>query len=147
MSFVTQKNLQTFIPKLDKIESSRLEFLSLILTKSPSLIESGDRVWIWLLQTIVSMYLKVGYRAMDHWWFLAYYDKLAHLFNYDDGQLEIWKIENKNSHLKVYRGSPRLAVILSKLILEKHFRDCTVAGWYHRRTHHLLSGYQQRHTS
>ena len=124
--FVTQENLQTFIPKLDKIESSRLrEFLSdfnEITIIGSSLRPDLDNDYS---KRLFHVFKKLDIEPWTTDDFLAYYDKLAHLFNYDDGQLEnLKKSKNKIKAISKFTGgSPRLAVILSKLILEKNILE------------------------
>ncbi len=124
--FVTQENLQAFIPKLDKIESSRLrEFLSdfdEVTIIGSSLRPDLDNDYS---KRLFQVFKKLDIEPWTADDFLTYYDKLAQLSNYDKEQLEnLKKSKNKIKAISQFTGgSPRLAVILSKLILEKNILD------------------------
>lgn len=124
--FVTQENLQAFIPKLDKIESSRLrEFLSdfdEVTIIGSSLRPDLDSDYS---KRLFQVFKKLDIEPWTADDFLTYYDKLAQRSNYDKEQLEnLKKSKNKIKAISQFTGgSPRLAVILSKLILEKNILD------------------------
>lgn len=124
--FVTQENLQAFIPKLDKIESSRLrEFLSdfdEVTIIGSSLRPDLDNDYS---KRLFQVFKKLDIEPWTADDFLTYYDKLAQRSNYDKEQLDnLKKSKNKIKAISQFTGgSPRLAVILSKLILEKNILD------------------------
>lgn len=124
--FVTVENLQSFIPELDEIESSRLrEFLSdfdEVTIIGSSLRPDLDNDYS---KRLFQVFKKLNVEPWTSDDFLAYYDKLARLYNYDIEQLHILKrSKNKIKAISLFTGgSPRLAVILSKLILEKNMLD------------------------
>lgn len=124
--FVTQENLQAFIPKLDKIESSRLrEFLSEfdeVTIIGSSLRPDLDNDYS---KRLFQVFKKLDIEPWTADDFLTYYDTLAQRSNYDKEQLDnLKKSKNKIKAISQFTGgSPRLAVILSKLILEKNFLD------------------------
>lgn len=124
--FVTQENLQVFIPGLDKLESSRLrEFLSdfdEVTIIGSSLRPDLDNDYS---KRLFQVFKKLDMEPWTEDDFLTYYDKLAQLSNYDKEQLEnLKKSKNKIKAISQFTGgSPRLAVILSKLILEKNILD------------------------
>ena len=124
--FVTQENLQFFIPKLDKIESARLrEFLSdfdEVTIIGSSLRPDLDNNYSKRLFQVFKKFELEPWTADD---FLIYYDKLAQHSQYDKEQLEnLKRSKNKiKAILQFTGGNPRLAVILSKLIFEKKILD------------------------
>ncbi|MFZ1789781.1 MAG: tetratricopeptide repeat protein [Saprospiraceae bacterium] len=124
--FVTQENLQSFIPKLDKIESSRLrEFLSdfdEVTIIGSSLRPDLDNDYS---KRLFQVFKKLDIEPWTAEDFLTYYDKLAQYSNNDKDQIEnLKRSKNKIKAISQFTGgSPRLAVILSKLILEKNILD------------------------
>lgn len=124
--FVTQENLQAFIPKLDKMESSRLrDFLSdfdEVTIIGSSLRPDLDNDYS---KRLFQVFKKLDIEPWTADDFITYYDKLAQRYNYDNAQLEnLKKSKNKIKAISLFTGgSPRLAVILSKLILEKNILD------------------------
>lgn len=126
--FVTQENLQSFIPKLDKIESSRLrEFLSSyekITLIGTSLRPDLDNDYS---KRLFQVFKKIELEPWSENDFLSYYDKLVAYKNYD--QLKIETIKKSKTKIRAISkftgGSPRLAVILNKLVLENDFLEPT----------------------
>jgi tetratricopeptide (TPR) repeat protein len=120
--FITQENLQVFIPKLDDIESSRLRtFLSdfdEITLIGSSLRPDLDNDYAKRLFQVFKKFYIEPWTGDD---FLLYYEKKALLSINNIAQLEqIKKSKNKIKAIaKFTGGSPRLAVILSNLILER----------------------------
>lgn len=124
--FITQENLQVFIPKLDKIESSRLrEFFSdfdEITLIGSSLRPDLDNDYA---KRLFQVFKKFDIEPWKPDEFLSYYEKIAKLSNNESEQLDLIK-KSKNKIKAISRftgGSPRLAVILSSLILDKNILD------------------------
>ncbi|HMS68105.1 MAG TPA: tetratricopeptide repeat protein, partial [Saprospiraceae bacterium] len=124
--FVTQENLQVFIPKLNDIESSRLRtFLSdfdEITLIGSSLRPDLDNDYS---KRLFQVFKKMDIEPWSSEDFLSYYKKKASLSHNNLAQFEqIKKSKNKIKAIaKFTGGSPRLAVILSNLILDKNILD------------------------
>ena len=124
--FITQENLQVFIPKLDTIESTRLrEFLSdfdEITIIGSSLRPDLDNDYS---KRLFQVYKKLDLEPWTSQDFLNYYEKIANRSDNKSDQLEkIKKSKNKIKAISKFTGgSPRLAVILSQLILDKNILE------------------------
>ena len=124
--FVTQENLQVFIPKLDKIESSRLRtFLSdfdEITLIGSSLRPDLDNDYS---KRLFQVFKKIDMEPWSSDDFISYYEKVAQQSQNGDTQLE--NIKRSRKKIKAISqftgGSPRLAVLLGKLILEKNILE------------------------
>jgi superkiller protein 3 len=124
--FVTQENLQVFIPKLDKIESSRLRtFLSdfdQITLIGSSLRPDLDNDYS---KRLFQVFKKIDIEPWSSDDFISYYEKVAQQSQNGDTQLEnIKRTRKKIKAISQFTGgSPRLAVLLGKLILEKNILE------------------------
>ena len=126
--FVTQENLQVFIPKLDNTESGRFrEFLSdfnEITLIGSSLRPDLDNDYA---KKLFQVFKKIDIEPWSEEDFLTYYEKKAVRAVDKKEKLEqLKKSRNKiRAIVKFTGGSPRLAVILSNLILDKNILDTT----------------------
>jgi tetratricopeptide (TPR) repeat protein len=126
--FVTQENLQVFIPKLDNIESGRFrEFLSDITEITligSSLRPDLDNDYT---KKLFQVFKKIDIEPWGEQDFLKYYERKALRSSLKKEKLEqLSKSKNKiRAIVKFTGGSPRLAVILSNLILDKNILDTT----------------------
>lgn len=126
--YVTQENLQVFIPKLDSTESGRFrEFLSdfnEITLIGSSLRPDLDNDYA---KKLFQVFKKIDIEPWSDESFLEYYEKKALLAVDKKEKLEqLKKSKNKiKAIVKFTGGSPRLAVILSNLILDKNILDTT----------------------
>jgi tetratricopeptide (TPR) repeat protein len=126
--FVTQENLQVFIPKLDNIESGRFraflaDFNEITLIGS-SLRPGLDNDYA---KKLFQVFKKIDIEPWSEESFLKYYERKALLSDNKKEKLEqLKKSTNKiRAIVKFTGGSPRLAVILSNLILDKNILDTT----------------------
>jgi tetratricopeptide (TPR) repeat protein len=126
--FVTQENLQVFIPKLDNTESGRFrEFLSdfnEITLIGSSLRPDLDNDYA---KKLFQVFKKIDIEPWGEESFLEYYEKKAlRSINKKEKLEQLKKSKNKiRAIVKFTGGSPRLAVILSNLILDKNILDTT----------------------
>jgi tetratricopeptide (TPR) repeat protein len=126
--FVTQENLQVFIPKLDNTESGRFrEFLAdfnEITLIGSSLRPDLDNDYA---KKLFQVFKKIDIEPWSEADFLKYYERKALISDYKKEKLEqLKKSKNKiRAIVKFTGGSPRLAVILSNLILDKNILDTT----------------------
>ncbi len=126
--FVTQENLQVFIPKLDNTESGRFrEFLSdfnEITLIGSSLRPDLDNDYA---KKLFQVFKKIDIEPWSEENFLKYYERKALRSIFKEEKLEqLKKSKNKiRAIVKFTGGSPRLAVILSNLILDKNILDTT----------------------
>jgi tetratricopeptide (TPR) repeat protein len=126
--FVTQENLQVFIPKLDNTESGRFrEFLAdfnEITLIGSSLRPDLDNDYA---KKLFQVFKKIDIEPWSEEDFLKYYERKALRSDYKKEKLEqLKKSKNKiRAIVKFTGGSPRLAVILSNLILDKNILDTT----------------------
>jgi Flp pilus assembly protein TadD len=124
--FVTQENLQIFIPKLDKIESSRMRvFLSdfdEITLIGSSLRPDLDNDYSKRLFQVFKKFDMEPWSADE---FLGYYEKVAAKSHNETIKRQNIKIsKNKVRAISQFTGgSPRLAVILGRLILDKNILE------------------------
>ena len=120
--FVTQENLLAFIPRLDKIESARLrEFLSdfdEITLIGSSLRPDLDNDYS---KRLFHVFKKLDMEPWDSDDFINYYEKLSILSKKGESHMENMKgAKNKIRAISRFTGgNPRLAAILSSLILDK----------------------------
>lgn len=127
--FVTQENMQVFIPKLDDTESGRMrEFLSdfeHITLIGSSLRPDLDSDYS---KKLFQVFQKVDLKPWTSNDFLLFYERKAKNSAKVKEQLEqLQKSRNKIKAIaKFTGGSPRLAVILSELILDKNILDTTL---------------------
>ncbi len=126
--FITQENLQVFIPKLDNLESGRMrEFLSdfdEITIIGSSLRPDLDNNYS---KKLFQVFKKLDIEPWGEADFLKYYERKALRFNNNQEKLgQLKKSKNKIKAIaKFTGGSPRLAVILSNLILDKNILETT----------------------
>jgi tetratricopeptide (TPR) repeat protein len=126
--FVTQENLQVFIPKLSNTESGRLrEFLSdfnEITLIGSSLRPDLDNDYA---KKLFQVFKKIDIEPWSEESFLKYYERKSLRSIHKTENLEqLKKSKNKiKAIVKFTGGSPRLAVILSNLILDKNILDTT----------------------
>lgn len=127
--FVTQENMQVFIPKLDDTGSGRMrEFLSDfsdITIIGSSLRPDLDSDYS---KKLFHVFQKVDLQPWESVDFLAFYKRKAQNSVKAKEQLEqLQRSENKIKAIATFTGgSPRLAVILSELILDKNILDTTL---------------------
>lgn len=124
--FITQENLQVFIPRFDKIESARMrsflsDFDNVTLIGS-SLRPDLDNDYN---KRLFQVFKKFNIEPWTGTEFLEYYQKKTALSCYKNLQLSI--IKKSKYKVKAIAqftgGSPRLAVILSNLVIEKNILD------------------------